>query len=311
MADAKTAPLQKKKKEEEHLLEQEYLALEFEPLKKYMFEAAVQNPDRELPVLEVDGQKTRAISTEKFKPYQNIVFTSQVIWKGRRRIVRYYDGCSSIFADEQPKDKDEVDQYIKTTKPRALIKGKLGVYGDERMLLLYLMVCSWNANSPFRTRSADAIFVQADSLKVATEESKKLDEIEEALQLARDASTMKMLIHASFLGVETEDYDSGNPLEDEEIRAKYRKQALKNAPYFIETYGNKAIEIRYYIKQALLKGLISNKNNPNKAAWSNSGREICDISGLKSNDAIEEKLFEFSQLSEGEEFLIQLKALFS
>ena len=32
---------------------------------------------------------------------------------------------------------------------------------------------------------------------------------------------------------------------------------------------------------------------------------------LKSNDAIGEKVFEFSQLEDGQEFQIQLKALFS
>ena len=60
-----------------------------------------------------------------------------------------------------------------------------------------------------------------------------------------------------------------------------------------------------------MKGLISNKFNPNKATWANSNNVICDISGLRSNEAIGEKLFEFSQLSEGEEFVIQLRALFS
>jgi hypothetical protein len=310
MADAKVlAP--SKKEEEKFLVEKEYLAMEFDPKKKYMFELATPNPEREMPVIEVDGQKSRAIPTEKFKPYQNIVLTSQIIWKGQRRICRYYDGCTSIFADEQPKDKEEIDQFIKVTQPRAFLKGKFGAYGDEKMLLMYLNICSWNANSPFRTRSADAIFISTDPLKIVSEESRKLEETEKALQLAKDASKNKMLIHAAFLGIPTEDWDSGNELTDEEIRVQYRKRALRDAAYFIESYGNKSIEIKYYINQALLKGLISNKFNPNKATWANSNTVICDISGLKSNEAIGEKIFEFSQLSEGEEFVIQLKALFN
>lgn len=310
MADAIVLAPSKKKEEEKFLAEKEYLALEFEPHKKYMFELASPNPEREMPVIEVDGQKSRAIPTDKFKPYQNIVLTSQIIWKGQRRILRYYDGCSSIFADEQPKDKEEIDAFIKVTQPRAFLKGKFGAYGDEKMLLLYLSICSWNANSPFRTRSSNAIFIASDTVKIATAESAKLDETEKALQLAKDASKNKMLIHAAYLGIPTEDYDSGNELTDAEIRTKYRRRALQDSAHFIESYGNKAIEIKYYIKQALLKGLITNKFNPNKLTWQN-GKEICDISGLKSNDAIEEKTFEHSQLEDGQEFVIQLRALFS
>lgn len=310
MADAtKLAP--SKQEEKKWLVEEEYLKMEFDSKKKYMFELAVANPEREMPVVEVDGQKSRIIPTDKFKPYQNIVLTSQVIWKGQRRIVRYYDGCSSIFADEQPKDKEEIDQYIKVTQTRFFTKGKFGVYGDEKMLLMYLNICSWNANSPFRTRSADAIFVSSDSVKAVSDEMRKLEETEKALQLAKDAKRNKMLIHAAYLGIPTEDWDSGNELTDEEIRVQYRKRALRDAAYFIESYGNKSIEIKYYINQALLKGLITNKNNPNKATWASSNNVVCDISGLKSNEAIGEKIFEFSQLSEGEEFVIQLKALFS
>lgn len=309
MADAKTlAP--SKKEERKFLAEEEYLAMEFDSRKKYMFELAVSNPEREMPIIEVDGQKSRILPTPKFKPYQNIVLSSQIIWKDQRRILRYYDGCSSIFADEQPKDKKELDEYIKTTTPRAFLEGKFGVFGDERMLLLYLNICSWNANSPFRTRSANAIFVSSNSMKIVSEETRKLEQTEEALKLAKEAKVNKMLIHASFLNIPTIDFDSGNELTPEEIRVQYRKRALGDAAYFIETFGNKAIEIKYYIEQALLKGLITNKHNPNKLTWQ-SGSVICDISGLKSNEAIGEKAFEFSQVSEGEEFVIQLKALFS
>lgn len=291
-------------------VEAAYMNMEFDSRKKYMFELAVSNPERELPIIETEGQKSRAIPTPKFKPYQNIVLTSQIIWKGQRRILRYYDGCSSIFADEQPKDKKELDEYIKTTTPRAFLEGKFGAFGDEKMLLLYLNICSWNANSPFRTRSANAIFVASNSLKVVSEQTRKLEQTEEALKLAKEATINKMLIHAAFLNIPTIDFDSGNDLTPEEIRVQYRHRALGDAAYFIESFGNKAIEIKYYINQALLKGLITNKHNPNKSTWQN-GSVICDISGLKSNEAIGEKIFEFSQLSEGAEFVIQLKALFS
>ncbi len=118
-----------------------------------------------------------------------------------------------------------------------------------------------------------------------------------------------MMIHAGYLGIPMIDYDSGNELTDDEVRAEYRKEALRNSAHFIESYGNKAIEVRYYIDKAWAAGDINNKFNPNKATWGKNNSVICDISGLKSPEAITQRIFEFSQTAEGDEFVIQLKAI--
>ncbi len=89
----------------------------------------------------------------------------------------------------------------------------------------------------------------------------------------------------------------------------YRKEASRNPKAFIESYGNKTLEVKYYIDKALLNGTINNKFNPNKATWGKSNTVICDISGLTSSEAISQRLFEFSQTPEGEEFVLQLKAV--
>lgn len=310
MADANKQSLAPEKKAEEKFkLEKEYMSMEFDVNKKYMFELAVENLERELPVIGIINNKARQEPHKRFKPYQNIVLTSQIIWKGQRRTLRYYDGCTTIFADEQTKDKEEIADFRAQTRPRHFNDGKFGCFGDEKMLLLYLNICSWNANSPFRTRNADAIFVSVDNARIATAETLKLDETEKALDFAKNAPEKKMMIHAAYLEIPLVDYDSGNDLEPDQIRAKYRKRALMDAKSFLESYGNEKIEVKYYINEALKSGLINSKENANKAAWK-TGNVICDISGLKSTEGIAEKLFEFSQLEEGEEFLIQLKALF-
>lgn len=318
MAQAATKPAPKEKVEIEisgekvfeGSREHYFLIQEFDPAKKYMFELANENPVREFPIVEVIGLRSIPIRHQKFKPFQNIVFTSQIIWKGQRRIVRYYDGCDSIFVDKQPKDKETIEQFQKQTRQRAFLEGKFGVNGDERMLLLYMLISSWNAKSEFRTRAADAIFVSMDTAAKITAETSKLDEIDTARELAKNATETKMMIHAAYLGISTMDYDSGNDKTPEEIRIEYRKAAIRDSSGFIESYGNKKLELKYYIGKALEKGLINTKFNPNKALWTNSNSEICDISGLRSTEGISEKLFEFSQLSEGEEFAIQLRALF-
>lgn len=300
--DTLEAPVLRKEGKEKFLPE-----YKFDINKKYVFELAQQNPERELPV--IDMVTKRAAEHKKFNPYRNIVLTSQIVWEGERRTLRYYDGCTTLFVDEQPKEEKIIEQYIKQSKKRAFVDGKFSVFGDERMLLIYLTICSWNAGSEYRTRTAQAIFIAQNPDKIATQESEKLDKIEEALKYAREATATKMFIHANYLGIPDTDWDSDNKLTEKEMRTKYRQEASRNPAKFIESYGNKSIEIKYHIDKALEKGLISNKFNPNKATWNPSNTVICDISGLKSHDAISQRLFEFSQSEEGEEFVIQLKAI--
>ena len=286
----------------------EYRALtqEFDPQKKYVFQLAAENMVTEKPV--IDARTNRPLPHKKYKPYQNLIMTSQIVWKNGRVGIRYYDGCESIFVSEQPKEKDVIDQLIQQTRRRNFLDGKLVIEGYEKMLLLYLNICSWNTDSIFRTSTANGIFTPQNADKIATVESERLDMIEEAMGYAREASTQKMLIHSAYLGIPTTDYDSGNDLTEKQIRTEYRKAASANPKLFIESYGNKGLEVKYFIDQALLKGTINNKVNVNKAAWS-TGTVICDISGLKSNEAISQALFEFSKTEEGEEFVIQLRAI--
>ncbi len=279
----------------------------FDINKKYVFELASKNPERELPV--VDMVTKRAAPHKEFNPYRNIVLTSQIVWEGERRTIRYYDGCTTLFVDEQPKEKEVIEQYIKQSKKRFFVDGKFSCFGDDRMLLIYLSICSWNVDSPYRTRTANGIFLAQNPDKAAAVESEKLDMIEEALKYAREASATKMFIHANYLGIPATDWDSDNKLTEKEMRTAYRKEASRNPKKFIESYGNRSIEIKYYIDKALEKGLISNRFNPNKATWHPSNTVICDISGLKSPEAISQKLYEFSQSEDGEEFVIQLRAI--
>lgn len=314
MANAKQAPLNLPEEKgnaakDKYQLEKEYKNFEYDPSKRYMFKLVSTNPERTRPV--VDHRTSRPIPTKEHRPFQNLVLTSQIVWEGKRVNIRYYDGCDSIFVSEQPKEKELIDQLIAQTKKRNFLDGKLVVEGYDQMLLFYLSICSWNVDSPFRTNTANGIFKAENTQKRITEESKKLDMVEEALELAKKASKTKMLIHAAYLGIPTEDYDTGNEFTEAEIRAKYRKAALSDAENFISSYGNSALETRYYVEKALSTGLISNKNNPNKAEWTKSGNVICDISGLRSPEAIANKLFEFSQTEEGEEFKIQVAAIFN
>lgn len=319
MAQA-TAPLKKELQwievgegnEKERVVEgsKEHKALlqEFDAGKKYMFELAVEAPVRHYPVIDMRTQ--RPVPHKKFKPLHNMVMTSQIVWNGQRRIIRYYDGCTSLFTDKQPKEKELIEQLILQSSPKKFIDGKIGFYGDERMLLIYAYMCSWNVDSPFRTRTADGIFRSVDTGAMADSKAAKIDMIELALKYAKEASETKMRIHADFLGISSTDWDSGNEKVEKEIRAEYKEKAMDDPYHFVESYGNKAIEVKYYIDKALLDKTIDSVYNPNKATWGSSHSEIVDISGLRSHEAISQRLFEYSQSEEGADFLVQLKALY-
>lgn len=321
MANAIKAPLKKEKefieielgdtKElvEVGSLEHQVLTQEYDSEKKYMFEIAALNEQRDIPIIDLDSRRT--VSTPKYKPFgPNIILTSQIVWKKQRRQVRYYDGCTTIFADKQPQDKELMQELMKGTNKDRLhfVQGKFGAFGYERLLLLYLNIASWNDESPFRTNNASAVYRAVNAEKLATKESQQLDLQEKAFDTAKSASLTKMLIHAAYLGITTQDFDSGNERTELEIRTDYRKFALKHPVEFLDSYGNETLEVKYFIQKAWEGGLMNRENNPNVAQWK-SGKVICDISGLQSLEGIVSKIYEFSQTPEGEEFSIQLKAL--
>jgi hypothetical protein len=330
MADAKTlAPLFKEPAQKEWVEigdgtekekvvkdSNEYLFLtqEFDATKKYMFELADELLPPTYPTIETtkSGRVNLALKPNRFTPRRNIILTSQIIWNNQRRNIRYYEGCTTIFVDKQPQDKATVDQLIAgTNKNKFLfIDGEWGCQGYERWLLLYMNIASWNVGSPFRTQSANGIFKTLDADRIANATTLKIDQMEEALGMAKKASEVKMKIHSDWLGISDIDR-AGNKLNEKQLRALYREEAAKDPETFIKSYGNTAIETEYFIKKAWESGTITNKMNPNMATWGSKNTKVCDISGLTSPDAICQRIFEYSQSEDGAEFLTQLKSLYS
>lgn len=290
-------------------LEYDILTTEYDRNKKYVFTLASRTTPKRFPTFNM--RTHRPEPHKDFKPFQNLVMSSQIVWNGSRVNIRYYDGCESIFQSHQPKEKDVIDQLKQQTKRRNFLEGKLIVDGYDTLLLMYLNICSWNVESPFRTNTATGIFLPENSDRKADADTRRMDLMDEALALAKSADYNKMIMHSNYLGISMIDYHSGNAKTEKEIRVAYRDRALNDAANFISSYGDRSIELKYYIDKALLDGKINNKVNPNKAAWGNSNNPICDISGLKSNEAIGQKLYEFSQLEEGQEFAVQLKAIYN
>ena len=46
-----------------------------------------------------------------------------------RYLIRYYDGCTTLFVDDQPKDKDTIEQLVRSTRELFFQSGYLHIYG--------------------------------------------------------------------------------------------------------------------------------------------------------------------------------------
>ncbi len=258
----------------------------------------------------------------EYPPRRNVLLRSSILWPGGKdpfsgkerakgkHLIRYYDGCTTLFVDEQPREKDIIEQLVSNTREVVLLGGYASVYGYDTMLKMYMDWCSYNVNSPYKVPTVENIFVLLDNDKKAKEEEIRLDKIEEATKMAKDASEKKMMIHAKYLGIPFRDMITGNELSPSAIRTAYRKIAMDDPARFIMSYNDKSIQVATYVQTAMETGEISTNLIPNKAVWRSGQSEICDISGIKSQEGVVAKLVEFSQGEDGGSFYDQLRALY-
>lgn len=318
MADTTTVAA--KKKTEWQLVEE--MPFEVDPFSKYMYILSKRNSPREAPVHILEGGRERPYRGEEFKQFQNLLMRSSIVWDGKspkppgwgdkfapgRRMIRYYDGCESIYMDEQPKEKEIIEPLVQGTIGREFHKGELSVMGYDKMLKLYCDICSYNEESPYRVPSVRVIFKPVNPEFTAAQKNKHLDAKEEALKLAKDTKFNKMRMHANYLGIPETDPQTNQALSEEALRAYYREAADRDPVEFVRSYNDKKTEVKYFIEKAIETGIIG--FNLNTAIWKQSGAPICDMSGFASPEGKVQRLTEYASLGEGEEFATQIKALY-
>lgn len=289
--------------------------------RKYVYRLLGANMEREAPVYEIEKGRQYLFKGSKFKPFQNLLMLSSIVWDGKkekpwgwgdhqpgRRRIRYYDGCTTLYVDLHPRDKETYDGLILSTRPRYFNNGELEVMGYDNMLKLYIDYCSYNRHSPYRVPQVDVIFEELDPHKELLGEAAQMDALEKALLWAREASVNKMKMHINYLGVSPVDMSTNQTLTDDALRAAYRKKASEDPGFFIKSYDDKSIELKYFVEKAITEGKITFREN--SAYWTSSNGVICDCSGIKSNTGQIQRLVEFGSLAEGEEFSAQIKALY-
>lgn len=286
---------------------------------KYVYVLAQENDHRGRIY---DFESGERLPDPKHKPRRNLLLKCHIIWDGSKDpftgeerpagkyLLRYYDGCATLFADSQPQDKATIDELIANTREVIFQHGYAEVYGYDTMMKKYFDMASWNGASPYRVPTAEMVYLPVDAEQSRVLESSNLDELEMAMDYAKKADVKRMRTHARFLGIAFEDSITSNPITDTALRTEYRKAAKENPKNFLSTYNDKTIQLKTWIEDAMQTGAISTTMISNKAVWSKKGVEICDISGLKSTEGILNKLIEFSQLPEGSDFLEALNIIY-
>lgn len=285
---------------------------------KYVYYLVNKNPQLNNTV-EIRSNKT--VPTEDYPPTVTIPNQSSVAWPGGKDwdgenrprglyIIRYYVGCSSLFADKQPKDKDILEQFLKNPGNEITFgKGRVEISAYDTMKKLFMDMASFNQDSPYRAAHVKVFYKAYNEFNEKEAEGDLLDQQFEAMGLAKKATEKQIRFHAKYLGIPTFNQDTGMDRPLKLIKVDYLKAASADSKKFISTFSDTSLKIKHWISEAIANGNINTTLQPNKAIWQNSKSEICDIPGSSKTDVIITHLFEFAQKKEGEEFLNQLRSL--
>lgn len=270
-------------------------------------------------VYDADGNP---IKEPEYQKRKNLLLRSSMNWPGgidpftgkeRRKgryLIRYYDGCTTLFIDDQPKDPTIIEPLVAGTKELFFNYGYLSIDEYDTMLKTYCDWASWNEGSPYRNNRVNAIFKLLDTEELRREEAANMDKVEEALLLAKKATVKHMRVHARYLEISDIDPQTMRALSDDAIRTEYRKAAMHNSADFIKSYNDKSIHLKHWINLAMASGDLSSTLIPNRVVWSKIGVEVCDTTGLMTNDGILNRLIELAKTEAGTEFRERLETLY-
>lgn len=295
-----------------------YLLDEVDASIKYAYVLINKNPRRG-GVFDENGQP---VKEQEFKTGLNILFESSIIWPGGidpfttdengkngktrpqgKYFIRYYDGCSTLFKDNQPTDKNTIDALVQGTVARNFNHGYFFVDGFDKMMKIFMDWTSLNESSPYRNPNIFPSFKSVLAEKNLLSEGELLELEDKASNLAKTAPKAKMISHANFLEIALADNITNVPYSDEAIRIAYRMFAKSNPKKFIATFNDETLEFKYKVRTLIIEGKLSMSLIPNSLTWVSNGMPTMDISGLDGIEQVVNKAASFAQTDDGKAFL--------
>lgn len=266
-----------------------------------------------------DLKSGQPVPTPKYPPSVTIPNVSSIVWPGGKdpfgkdrpygkHLIRYYVGCTNLFVDEQPKEKEIIEQFMRNQFNQfQFTHGRCDVYAADSMRKMFMDLASFNIESDYRSTSVKAFYKPYDEVKEKKSQGDRLKKQREAMNLASTADDAQVEWHAKFLGIPFVDYDTQDVRSLEMIRIDYEQKAADNPEVFIDTFGKTEFKAKHLVEQAVQSGLISLKKVPGKAVWNKTKVEICLIPENCSQKEAIGLLTNFSTTKEGTTFLKELE----
>jgi len=193
--------------------------------------------------------------------FVNLIDTIYDKKSGMRRNIKYVEGCTSIFVDEQDKETDG-----KKGLYRTLFKhGKYIVMGNNPKLIEFMMITNFNANNPDRDTSVIPLFSFVDQKKKFKAIMKKEESEQDAVQWCNKAPFKEVLRYARVLmakDVETMDSD--------EIRYNMKRFAKARPERFMSDRKVPRIIRKSHILEAIDKEILFMNESTRSIAWQSS-----------------------------------------
>ena len=223
----------------------------------------------------------------------------------RPRQIRYIDGYSSIFVDEQEVNGPVPDSVINSSKNIITFEfGHLTVPSWNKTLYQFLLLsnqCEQNTNKTRQTKNVYKLVNLGVSDENIVELGKKKDL---AYDLARNASIEDMIPHAKFLGIPFIHATTGEERDYDAIREDYKAMALSSPENFLLFANNPRIKTIYIIEQAIKQNLITTDLVKNQLHWVATKQLITELNpSIKPVEAIAD----FAATEEGVGFLKTLR----
>lgn len=221
---------------------------------------------------------------------------------GTERNIRYLEGVTSIYEDEQ----EHLSDFKKRQRPEIkFINGVLTVQANRTSLIKFLLLSNMNEGNKNPIQGTRKIYRLLDFEAQEEQAIVKAETRMDAMKLAMEAPVENMIPHAQYLGVNFKN-SYGEDRGDKAIRVDYLEFADKNPETFIKTYNNPLVKIEYAIRKAVSLSLINLDSVKGQAIWGDTKKFITQIPDGKEPIKY---LSEFALTEDGKDFYSQLKSI--
>ena len=218
------------------------------------------------------------------------------------RNIRYLEGVSTIFEDEQ----EHLSEFKKKQRPEIkFVSGTLVVPSNRTSLVKFMLVSNMNESNKNPISGTRKVYRLIDFEAQEERAINKAETRMEAMKLAMDCPIDNMIPHAQYLGVKFKN-QYGEERGDKSIRVDYLECADNNPELFIKTYNNPLVKVEYLIRKAMSVNLIDTETSKGQAIWGDTKKFITQIPDRTDSVKF---LSELCLTEKGKDFYNQLKTI--